>query len=265
MNPPIASRKRRIIALLIDVSFYGYLTSLFMYLVFFVFKTPWDSPLIHNSLGFISSIWFLGFLIFAAKDSVNGLGLGKLIMGIRVCSDDGKPATMLSTVVRNLSLLAWPVEALVMIISSSKKRVGDHLVDTQVCRDTGIKPSNRWLAVLLIFGSYWLSPNLPDISFSEEGFMELSKMVVKQSHAYELAEQHVRSEEAIQRLIGPIKSVSVRISSNIVINNSEGEAEFILDVLGENGQLPVVLKLERKDNQWQVIQMHFEQVKNVPL
>jgi uncharacterized RDD family membrane protein YckC len=263
MNPPIASRKRRIVAQLIDFTFFSYLASLFMYLIFFLLKTPWDTPLLHNSLSLISAFGILGFLIFAAKDSYNGLGIGKLIMGIRVYDAEGRPANVLSSFIRNLPLLAWPVETIVMIISSSKKRIGDQLVDTQVCRDKQINPMNRWLAVLLILCSYWMSPNLPDLEFSESGIIKLSQMVVKQSHAFELAEKRVRSESAIINLIGPVQSIDVRITSNIVIHNDEGKAEFSLDVVGERGQLPVIVNLERKNSQWQVVQMHFEQVQNI--
>lgn len=263
MNLSIASRKRRIVAQLIDFTLFGYLASLFMYLIFFVLKAPWDTPLLHNSLSLISAFGILGFLIFAAKDSYKGLGIGKLIMGIRVCDAEGKSANVLSSFIRNLPLLAWPVEAIVMIISSSKKRIGDQLVDTQVCRDKQIKPMSRWLAVLLILGSYWLSPNLPDLEFSEQGIMKFSQMVVKQSHAFELAEQRIRSESAIVTLIGPVQTIDVRITSNIVIHNDEGKAELSLDVVGERGQLPVVINLERKNSQWQVVQMHFEQVQDI--
>lgn len=265
MNYPVASRKRRIVALLIDSSFYGYLASLFMYLVFFVFKAPWDTPVIHNGVGFISVMWLLGFIIFSAKDSFNGLGLGKLIMGIRVYGEDRKPASIFSSLIRNLPLLAWPIEALVMIISSSKKRIGDHLVETQVCRDQSITASNRWLALIFIVGFYWLSPNLPDIKFSKQGFSALSQMVVKQSHAFERAEESIRTEAAITTLVGDIQAINVRDSSSINIHNDQGDAEFVLDVVGKQGKIAVVVVLARKKSQWQVVQMHFEKVQSLPL
>lgn len=265
MDTQIASRKRRILALLIDVWFYGYLTSLSMYLVFFVFKTPWDSPIIHNSISLHFAIWLAGFLIFASKDSFKGLGLGKLVMGVRVYNGNNQPAGYIATLIRNLPLLAWPIETLIMVLNSNKRRMGDYLADTQVRQDPNIKGANRWYAALFIIVFYLATPSLPNIDFSEQGLMELSQFIVKQSHAYELAEQKILEQDAIIELIGPIESINVQRSSNISIYNDEGEAELVLDVQGKSGQLPVMVKLKRTDGQWQLIQMHYEQVQNLPV
>jgi hypothetical protein len=141
----------------------------------------------------------------------------------------------------------------------------NYLADTQVCQDTQIKPSNRGLAVLFIISFYLFTPSLPDIDFSEQGFMELSQFIVKQSHAYELAEQKIREQDAIVELIGPIQTINVQHSSNIAIHNDEGEAQFVLDVQGETGQLPVMVTLKRTDGEWQLIEMNFEKTQNVPI
>lgn len=265
MDNQVASRKRRIMALLIDVWFFGYLTSVFMYMVFFVFKTPWDTPVIHNSLSLSFVIWATSSLIFAAKDSYKGMGLGKLVMGIRVCRFDGTQASPVSNIVRNIPLLIWPIEAFVMVVSSSKRRIGDYAAETQVRRDKQISSSNRWLGLLFVLGVYWAAPSLPDIEFSEKGLMDLSQLIVKQSHVYELAEEKIRQEQAVVDLIGVIESISVRNASNVVINNDGGEAEFILDVTGEYGVLPVMVRFKRSESKWQLIQMRFEQIKNMPI
>lgn len=265
MDTQVASRKRRIMALLIDVWFFGYLTSVFMYLVFFIFKTPWDTPVIHNSLSLSFVIWATSSLIFAAKDSYKGMGLGKLVMGIRVCRSDGAQASPVSGIIRNIPLLIWPIEALVMVVSSSKRRIGDYAADTQVRRDKRINSSSRWLGLLFILGIYWAAPSLPDIEFSEQGLMDISQLIVKQSHVYELAEEKIRQEHAVVDLIGVIKSINVRNASNVVINNDGGEAEFVLDVTGEHGVLPVMVRFKRSESEWQLIQMRFEQIKDMPV
>jgi len=265
MDTQIASRKRRILALLIDVWFFGYLTSLCMYLVFFVFKTPWDTPFIHNSLSLHFLMWCLGFGIFTSKDAIKGLGLGKLVMGIRVMGDSNKPAPPIRTFLRNISLIIWPIEALAMILNSQKRRLGDYLANTQVKRDPNISGTHRGYAALFIVCFYLFTPNLPDIDFSEQGFMELSQYLVKQSRAYELAEQSIQEQEAIVQLIGPIQSIHVDSHSNISVYNDEGEAQLILEVQGEDASLPVLVKLKRTAGEWTLTQMEFEQTQNLPV
>jgi uncharacterized RDD family membrane protein YckC len=265
MDFPIASRKRRICALLIDFWFYGYLTSLCAYFTFFVFKTPWDSPFIQNSFNLPTLIAFFGFIIFANKDGFKGTGLGKILMGIRVMHKSGAPASPARTLLRNIPLMAWPIETLVMVISSSKRRIGDYLAKTQVKRDLSMATSHRGLAALFIVCFYLFTPSLPDIDFSEDGFMKLSQIIVKQSHAYELAKEKIYEQEAIVKLIGPIKTINVGHTSTVSIYNDEGEAKLILDVQGENKNLPVIVKLKRTNGQWELTEMYFEQTQNVPI
>jgi uncharacterized RDD family membrane protein YckC len=255
MDNPIASRKRRIIALLIDVWFFGYLASLCMYLVFFVFKTPWDIPLVGVS----------GFIFFASKDAFKGAGLGKLLMGIRVVNHSDTPASPVSTLLRNLPLIAWPIETLVMVLNSSKRRLGDYLAKTQVKRDLKMPTSHRGLAALFIVCFYLLTPSLPDIEFSEDGFMKLSQLFLKQSDAYELAEEKIREQDAIVKLIGPIQAINIDHTSTVSIYNDEGEAQLILDVQGEDRNLPVRVKLKRTNNEWELTEMYFEQIKDLPI
>jgi uncharacterized RDD family membrane protein YckC len=255
MDTPIASRKRRIIALLIDFWFFGYLTSLSMYLVFFAYKTPWDIPLIA----------FFGFIFFASKDVFKGAGLGKLLMGIRVFNNSDTPASPVSTLLRNLPLIAWPIETLVMVVNSSKRRIGDYLARTQVKRDLTMAASHRSLAALLVLCFYLLTPSLPDIDFSEDGFMKLSQLFLKQSDAYELAEEKIREQDAIVKLIGPIQAINIDHTSNISIYNAEGEAQLLLDVQGEDKNLPVSVRLKRTNQQWELTEMYFEQIQDLPI
>jgi uncharacterized RDD family membrane protein YckC len=265
MDNPIASRKRRIAALLIDFWFYGYLTSLLVYFVFFVLKTPWDAPFIQDGMSLKSLIGLMGFIIFANKDGIKGLGLGKLVMGIRVFKDSGEPASPATTFIRNLTLIAWPIETIAMIANSNKRRLGDYLASTQVKRDTAISSSHRGLAALLIICVYMFTPSLPSIDFSEQGFNDLSKYVVEHSQVFKIAEQAIMEEPGITQLIGPIESVDVGSTSNLFIQNDDGEASFVLLVTGQNSKLPVAVNLKRVDGEWQIIEMHYEQIYDLPV
>ncbi len=82
------------------------------------------------------------------------------------------------------------------------------------------------------------------LNFSEDGFLQLSQLILKQSNAYELAEKKIYEQDAIVELIGPIQSINVDHTSNISIYNDQGEAQLNLDVLGKSKNLPVMVKLK---------------------
>ena len=265
MDNPIASRKRRIIAVLIDFWLIGYLTSLIIYTLFFVIKTPWDTEFIENVISLHSVIGLAGLFVFICKDTVKGLSFGKLLMGIRVVKTSGKPVDSLSALLRNLSLLVWPIEALAIVINSKKRRLGDYLADTKVKRDLKISGSHRGLAAILIISFYWFTPNLPSIDFTGQDFNDIYQYIIKHSEAYEIAEQSLYEQPAIEKLIGSINEIKIGNASSIETHNDEGHAHLILVAMGENAELPVEVILKRSEGKWQLTEMHFEQTQNVPI
>lgn len=263
MDNPIASRKRRIIAVLIDFWLIGYVTSLSIYTVFFVIKTPWDTEFIQGVISLHSAMGLTGLFIFLCKDTYKGLSVGKLLMGIRTVKTSGKKLDFFSALLRNLSLLVWPIEALAIIINSKKRRLGDYLAATKVKRDLNISGSHRALAAFLIMGFYWFTPSLPNIDFTGHDFNDISQYIIKHSEAYEVAEQSIYEQPAIEKLIGPINEIKIGNTSAIETHNDEGHAHLILVAVGDNAELPVEVKLKRSEGKWQLSEMHFEQTQNM--
>lgn len=265
MDNPIASRKRRILAVFIDFWLIGYFTSLTIYSLFFVIKTPWDTEFIQNVISLHSAIGLAGLFAFLCKDSFKGLSFGKLLMGIRVVRVSGKPVEFLSALLRNLSLLIWPIEALAIVINSKKRRLGDYLADTKVKRDLKISGSHRGLAALFIICFYWFTPSLPNIDFTGQDFNDISQYIIKHSQAYEIAEQSLYEQPAIEKLIGSINEIKIGNASSIETHNDSGHAHLILVAIGEHAELPVEVRLKRSEGKWQLTEMHFEQTQNVPI
>lgn len=265
MDNPIASRKRRIIAVLIDFWLIGYLTSLSIYIQFFVIKTPWDTDLIEGVISLHLAMGLTGLFIFLCKDAINGLSIGKLLMGIRTVKTSGKPVDFFSALLRNLSLLIWPVEAIAIILNSKKRRLGDHLAGTKVKRDLKISGSYRGLAAIVLMGFYWFTPNLPNIDFTSQDFNDISQYIIKHSQAYEVAEQSLYEQPAIEKLIGSISEIKIGNTSSIETHNDSGHAHLILVAIGEHAELPVEVRLKRSEGEWQLTEMHFEQTQNVPI
>lgn len=264
MDMPIASRKRRIFAFIIDLFLFGYLTSLATYFIFATLKTPLDTPLLHNtSIQF--GIWICSVVIFAIKDSYRGLGPGKLLMGIRAFKTNREPANFIRHFIRNISLFAWPVEAIIMILNSNKRRLGDYMGDTQVFRDEHIQTSHRGYAGIFLICLYIFSPSLPKMDLSTEGFQEISQYMLQQSDAFQFARQQVLNQPSIPKLIGPIEKINIANNSQIHLHNDQGVAKFVLKVIGETGELPVYIELDRNNSQWELVSLTYEQVEELGL
>ncbi len=81
-------------------------------------------------------------------------------MGLRVVSaGTGNPANPIQCVVRNLFLLIWPLEALILFFSP-KRRLGDIVAGTLVQEVTEIGREGKWQyiqATLAVIGSLILA------------------------------------------------------------------------------------------------------------
>ena len=69
-------------------------------------------------------------LYYFAKDVVNGKSIGKRIAKIKVVRVDGNAPSILQLIIRNVTILIWPVEALLLL--AGKKKLGDMLAKTDV-------------------------------------------------------------------------------------------------------------------------------------
>lgn len=72
------------------------------------------------------------FSLFLNKDISFGKSIGKAFVGLRVVSSKtGSPASPIQCMIRNLFVLIWPLEAL-MLFLSPKRRIGDFVAGTKV-------------------------------------------------------------------------------------------------------------------------------------
>lgn len=254
MGIHIASRKRRFFAILIDSTlYYSYLVITASYMLNQTgntFNDPW-----------ILATWVLisAQVVFAAKDSLKGVGPGKLILGIRVKTLDGKPASLWQLFIRNISLLFWPIEAIAMVLNSSKRRIGDYIASTQVVRDESIPLWQRVASVFAVLVIIQATPELPDMDLSPESFQELSQLFLKRSAAFKAAENAIYQQSEIETLIGSIKKIEVGSHSQLQTHNENGQAMFQLIVTGDIKTLPVHVELSQKNGIWRLDSLRYEQ------
>ena len=95
-------------------------------------ETSNDDWYLDPYLMLLGSIVIILLSLFLIKDIVNGQSLGKRLLKLQIVNYSTRNvACPIECVLRNLTLLLWPLEALFILISPSR-RLGDKLVGTQV-------------------------------------------------------------------------------------------------------------------------------------
>jgi uncharacterized RDD family membrane protein YckC len=126
--------ERRIIAYLIDVILLRLPLILFILLVIFT-----DFKLYRLEIVFTFAILFNSWLYvvyFLSKDYLfSGRSVGKLLLGIQVFNEKGKPCTFIESAARNAVLIIpfFPIiEGIALIADEKGKRIGDYIAQTTV-------------------------------------------------------------------------------------------------------------------------------------
>ena len=106
----------------------------------------------------VAYIFIIAF--YLCKDVINGRSPAKRIIGARVISmSTGETATPMRCMLRNITLLFWPIEALLALITSDRRRLGDYLAGTRVVMQAPDNPAPalNWGSILM---SYLLATGL---------------------------------------------------------------------------------------------------------
>jgi uncharacterized RDD family membrane protein YckC len=126
---------RRCIAFHIDQTV-GFLLSSLFFIFDFVSNIFLTGPEIGLSQGGITVVLFplIGYVFYMLlRDLYQGRSVGKRICNLVVIdSNDGKVASAVQSVVRNITILIWPVEIIFLIFRKDGRRIGDHLAKSTV-------------------------------------------------------------------------------------------------------------------------------------
>lgn len=241
----LASRKRRIAAFLIDHFIFSFLI---VSIVFLALGTDFiDSD---NFMQMISTMLFVmvpGFLIYFAKDSMNGISIGKWVMGIMVrdAADMNVVPSFGRLFLRNLFIIISPVEFIVLATSAQKKRLGDKAANTIVLANPN-KPS-KLPRIITLLGV--------GVAFILFVFI-FTVMTLKNSDAYKISIQAIEQDKEIQFETGGITGYGMMPSGGINITNGNGRAQFVIKVLGNKKNYNVETYLEKKrGGEWTLIKL----------
>lgn len=244
-NIALASRKRRIVAYLID---HLVMSVLAVGIIFLLLGPDFINNDNIAQIGqHVFSVMFITLLIYMAKDCIDGVSIGKWVMGIRV--RDEKNASEIPSIgrlfLRNISVIIWPVEFLILISSTDKKRLGDKFANTIVVKNLN-KPSKTkriipLVAVVIccfIFFVFFLSS------------------VMKNSDAYKVAIHEIEQNDAILSEVGKISGYGMMPMGNINISNGYGTAQLTIEVQGTKKNITVFTHLTKEPNgEWKMQEM----------
>lgn len=93
----------------------------------------------------------IGMSVYLCKDCIGGRSIAKRIMKQQVVDNKtNAPATPLQCLLRNFSIIFWPIEV-VMVVLSPGRRLGDRLAGTKVVPfDSGVQaPATNYLQVVV--------------------------------------------------------------------------------------------------------------------
>lgn len=113
---------KRIVSILID--------HVILTLVIIVIGAIYAALSIFSSDHFFIIMGLTMVIVYSNKDFLNGQSFGKRKMGLYIIDiKTGQKASVFKCFMRNLTLLLWPVEFIILLINPNK-RIGDHLANT---------------------------------------------------------------------------------------------------------------------------------------
>lgn len=242
----LSSRKRRIAAFLID-----HFTMTFL-LVAISFMSLGTGFLDENNsssimLKMLPAI-LIGFLLYFAKDSLKGVSLGKWIMGIMVRDENSH--TIIPSfgrlLIRNLFIIIWPIEFIILAVSPDKKRLGDKIAKTSVLKNP--KKLNVLPRVLALGG----------IGIAYFIFIFVFVFAsMKNSDAYRTAISEIEQNQEIINEVGGIKEYGMFPTGGVSVKSGYGEANLEIKVIGNEKELNVSTYLTKEPNkQWKLIELN---------
>ncbi|MGJ8733009.1 MAG: RDD family protein [Cellulophaga sp.] len=241
----LSSRKRRIVAFAIDHCLFTFLIVSIVFLSLgsdFINETNFSNILFKMLPSMV-----IGLLIYFSKDTIKGISPGKWIMGIMV-RDENNPSEVPSfgrLLTRNLFLVIWPVEFIVLATNQNKKRLGDKTAKAIVVKNPN-KPSKLPRIIALVATGF---------TFFIFIFFFVGS-VMKNSDAYKVAIIEIEKNEEIQSETGGIKDYGMMPTGSINMTNGYGEALLGIKVIGNDKDVNVDVYLTKESNgEWELIEL----------
>ena len=252
VRPEISSTGKRLFALLLDFIFALLLANTLVQ----IFRGEhWDllmeSSDLSDLLPFYGSIVFI--LIF--KD-IFGCSLGKTLLGmtIRNIDDFSVSPPLIVLLKRNLLLLIFPVEGLVLLRDGYARRLADKWWDTVVLDDQkAMRTISRiLLGNIILFGFFSVA-----ILFQRSG--------IEKTAAYQTAELAIRAQSSLQLLLENAPEIEEpEMHLDLRVNSENPSLVRVRVGDEETGKLvKVSLNLRENPRGWEVLDVEIKPIREI--
>lgn len=242
-SPPtsLAPHHLRLFALIVDYLLIITLLKLFDQLAL---GEHWDLQPVMEDAPPLSPWWVAGLaLLVICKDVFHGRSVGKWLVGIAVTAPPEltRAPGLKQSILRNLTLLILPVDALFLFLDTHGRRLGDRLAGTVVVIPAIVPNLMRRLTVMAIL---FLAVMLASFLATPWNMRRSAAYQI----AYREAAQHPRVIQAVGEPAHPDSSPNFKL----VLDARGGEAELIFEVEGPKGlrEVQVMLRLEQAPRRW---------------
>jgi len=236
---------KRLVAFLIDhiilsiVSVFG--------LLFFSWELFIDDP---GRLFVVFPIFMLvAFFLYCFKDIVGGASIGKRAMGliVRNVDDTETKPSMTKLFLRNILSFLWPLELLMILCSKDKRKIGDNLAGTDVYSvSRKIRAASIVIIALLSFIVF-----IASLVFGTTAIM-------RNDDSFRTAISYIEASEEIRDIIGDVTGHGFFVQGGISVSGGRGSANFLIRVIGEKGDMPVAVWLERSPGtDWEIVNISY--------
>lgn len=240
----LASRLTRLFAFLID----HLSLTLVIVLPLLLLLTNDDTP-DNTDIFFLFPVFIIvSMLFYFCKDFIKGASLGKWLLGLTVREQKNLDSTpsLMNLFLRNLTIVIWPVELIVLLVDKNKRRLGDKLGKTVVVQSQKVSVLKIILIILLGF-----------ILFTFIIFATVM-YVIKSSDAYQISESFIEQNEEIKQKTGGVSGFGFLPSGTINITDESGESFLTLKVKGKVKDIVVDIYLTKQPgSKWIVKEYHY--------
>ena len=243
----VSSKGKRMFALLIDFIFALLLANTFVH----VFREEhWD--IVTQTRGFYGLLPFYGgiVLVIFFKD-IFGRSLGKILLGmtIRKIDDMEQQSTLADLIKRNLMLLLFPVEGVVILRDSYARRLADKWWGTVVIDDrNALRGTLRiLLGNIILFGFFLIA-----IISQRSG--------IEKTAIFQTAEQAIRSHEKLKPILEQYPAIEDPEMHLDLRKNTSNPSMVRARIGNEESGKRVIVSLIFRDNPpgWEVLEVEME-------
>lgn len=249
-QPQELSKSKRLVSMFLDhvimtfVAVAGFIPGI----IYSIISSVNDSPTIGNGMGAFVYVGMIGIALYLCKDSFDGRSAAKRILKLQVIDNKtGLAASPLKCFVRNLTLIIWPLEV-IMILANPSKRIGDRISGTHVVNyDPALeKVPVNFAKLLLPFAicysiilliSFYL-PSAPKASFIEESYNAKESKLLEE-RLNQTMQQHftasVKVYDSVKNSPNKFAYISLRLKENYIYDDASlnGFKEILYPVLQE--------------------------------